>query len=47
MNKLLPPYDKNGSVTPVTGINPITTDKFKIAWSNIWKVKPKDKYFLK
>ena len=26
-----PPYDKNGKVTPVTGINPITTHKFNIA----------------
>ena len=23
-----PPYDKNGNVTPVTGIKPITTIKF-------------------
>ena len=26
-----PPYDKNGKVTPVTGIRPTTTHKFKIA----------------
>ena len=26
-----PPYDKKGSVTPVTGINPTTTIKFNIA----------------
>lgn len=30
INRLEPPYDKNGNVTPVTGINPITTDKFNI-----------------
>ena len=30
ISKLEPPYDKNGSVTPVTGIKPITTDKFNI-----------------
>ena len=39
-----PPYDKNGSVTPVTGINPVTTIKFRIAWKINWKVRPKDKY---
>ena len=31
INKLEPPYDKNGNVTPVTGINPTTTIKFKQA----------------
>ena len=40
-----PPYDKNGRVTPVTGINPTTTDKFIIVWNINWKVIPKDKYF--
>ena len=30
-NKLEPPYEINGSVTPVTGINPTTTDRFKAA----------------
>ena len=28
-SKLDPPYERNGKVTPVTGINPITTDIFK------------------
>ena len=27
--RLLPPYEKNGSVTPVTGTRPTTTAKFK------------------
>ena len=27
-NKLDPPYDKKGRVTPVTGIRPTTTIKF-------------------
>ena len=31
INKLEPPYDKNGKVTPVTGIRPITTHKFNKA----------------
>ena len=31
INKLLPPYDKKGKVTPVTGINPITTERLSIA----------------
>ena len=31
INRLDPPYDKNGSVTPVTGINPTTTIRFSIA----------------
>ena len=31
INKELPPYDKNGRVTPVTGIIPTTTHKFIIA----------------
>ena len=26
----LPPYERNGKVTPVTGTSHITTDKFKI-----------------
>ena len=29
-NKLEPPYDKKGSVTPVTGIRPTTTIKFSM-----------------
>ena len=44
IKRLLPPYDKNGSVTPVTGINPITTERFKMVWIMIWNIKPKDKY---
>ena len=43
-NKDEPPYDKNGSVTPVTGINPTTTIKFKIVWKAILKVIPYAKY---
>ena len=46
INKLLPPYDKKGKVTPVTGINPITTERLSIAWTMIWKTRPKDKYLL-
>ena len=45
INRDDPPYDKKGSVTPVTGINPITTDKFSILWIIIWNVIPNDKYF--
>ena len=40
----LPPYDKKGSVTPVTGIKPTTTIKLSNAWKDIWNVIPKDKY---
>ena len=29
-SRLEPPYDRNGSVTPVTGIKPTTTIRFKI-----------------
>ena len=43
----LPPYDKNGSVTPVTGIRPITTIRFISVWNIIWKSIPNDKYFEK
>lgn len=42
-----PPYDKNGSVTPVTGIRPTTTIRFKIVWKAKENVKPNDKYFAK
>lgn len=28
IRRLLPPYDKKGSVTPVTGISPVTTMRF-------------------
>ena len=44
VRRLEPPYDKKGKVTPVTGIKPITTDKFIITCTINWKVKPKAKY---
>ena len=40
----LPPYDRNGSVTPVTGINPITTIRFINVWNINWNSIPNDKY---
>ena len=43
--RLDPPYDKKGRVTPVTGIKPMTTDRFIVTWTNSWKVRPKDRYF--
>ena len=46
-SKLDPPYDKKGRVTPVTGISPITTIKFKIVWNDKLTVNPKDKYLAK
>lgn len=46
-SKLDPPYDKNGSVTPVTGINPITTMRFNIVWKAILNDIPKDKNLAK
>ena len=46
-SKLEPPYDKNGRVTPVTGIKPTTTIRFKIVWNAREKVRPKDKYLAK
>ena len=42
--KLDPPYERNGSVTPVIGTKPTTTDKFKIVWKASWNVIPNDKY---
>ena len=45
ISKLDPPYDRKGRVTPVTGISPITTHKFKIVWKESINVIPKDKYF--
>ena len=45
--RLDPPYDKNGSVTPVTGISPTTTIRFKIVWNANEKVNPKDRYLAK
>lgn len=47
MSKELPPYDRNGSVTPVTGIIPITTIRFINVWNIIWKSIPNDRYFEK
>ena len=44
-SKLEPPYDKKGSVTPVTGIKPTTTIRFNIAWNAKLKVMPKARYF--
>ena len=46
ISKLDPPYERNGKVTPVTGIKPTTTQRFNIAWNIIWKVRPNIKYFL-
>ena len=45
INNELPPYDKKGNVTPVTGISPTTTLKFKIDWKAIENAIEKDKYF--
>ena len=42
--RLLPPYDKNGKVTPVTGINPTTTIRFSMVWKARPNIMPKDKY---
>ena len=38
--RLLPPYEKNGSVTPVTGTRPTTTAKFKRVWKESWNIIP-------
>lgn len=46
-SKLDPPYDKKGSVTPVTGISPTTTIKFRIVWKANEKIIPKDRYLAK
>ena len=43
--KLLPPYDINGSVTPVIGTNPTTTDRFKSVWNIKRNESPNIKYF--
>lgn len=45
--RLDPPYDKNGRVTPVTGIRPTTTIRFRIVWKAREKVNPNDKYLAK
>ena len=44
-NRLLPPYDKNGRVTPVTGIIPVTTIRFKHVWNININERPNTKYF--
>ena len=44
VNKLDPPYDKNGKVTPVTGIKPTTTSRFSKVCKTNSIIKPKDKY---
>ena len=36
IRRLLPPYDKKGRVTPVTGMRPTTTQRF----STVWKARP-------
>ena len=43
-SKLDPPYDRKGSVTPVTGIRPTTTIKFRIVWKANENIRPNDKY---
>ena len=45
--RLLPPYEKNGSVTPVTGTRPTTTAKFKRVWKESWNIIPNVKNFAK
>ena len=45
INRLLPPYERNGRVTPVTGIKPTTTIRFNIAWKARPNVIPNDRYF--
>ena len=47
ISKLDPPYERNGNVTPVTGINPTTTIKFNTVWKAIWNVIPNAKYLPK
>ena len=46
-SRLEPPYDRKGSVTPVTGISPTTTIRFNIVWNASEKVSPNDRYFAK
>ena len=45
--RLEPPYDRNGRVTPVTGIRPTTTIRFKIVWNARENVNPNDRYLAK
>ena len=40
IRRLEPPYDKNGRVTPVTGIKPTTTIKLRIVWKAMLNVIP-------
>ena len=44
INRLLPPYDRKGRVTPVTGISPTTTIRLSIVWNDNPKVIPKARY---
>ena len=46
-SKLEPPYDRNGRVTPVTGISPTTTIRFRIVWNARENVSPNDRYLAK
>ena len=46
-SRLEPPYDKNGSVTPVTGISPTTTIRFRMVWNARENTNPNDKYLAK
>lgn len=43
--RLDPPYDKKGRVTPVTGIRPTTTIRFRIVWKAREKDIPNERYF--
>ena len=47
IRRLEPPYERKGRVTPVTGMRPTTTIRFKIVWNEKLKVIPKAKYFEK
>ena len=47
IRRLLPPYDKKGRVTPVTGIRPTTTQRFSTVWKARPNVIPKAIYFPK
>lgn len=44
IRRLLPPYDRKGRVTPVTGISPTTTERFSIVWNANPNVIPKAIY---
>ena len=45
--RLEPPYDKKGRVTPVTGIRPTTTIRFRIVWNANEKISPNERYLAK